>query len=497
MVRDAIPTHVEPAGNDVLSLSEAWYVGLLARRLLDMEGETLSSAKNKADAPERVSSSEDLLEKILACSNADGGFAWFEGMNSSVVVTAVMLERFAKLRNRGFEVPDVESAVKFLDNRQFGESVPYWCGGISDAVYVYIRSLYPEVPFEVNPVSETQKKRFKEFKKWAKDYLVPSKKDGRGLQGRILDKARRLLTVRYLLNSNSGLELVKAWGISFGRKAKLEKSMKADLESLMEYAVPHRDGGWYYPNAVMPWRGLMESEAYAHALLCDLLDASAADAPSGASPSASQIADGIRLWLMLQKETQKWDTSAEFVDAITSILDGSSAVLNTRVIVLSGTYIARFSKVKAAGNGFTVERRFYKDGVEIMPGDPVQVGDKILVKYLIWNGENRSFVKLTAGREASLQPVQQLSGHLGYGFIRPFGHRVVAWGFVPQGYRNVKANCTEYYFDSYPEENTELSEEFYVQQAGVFQAPVTVIESLYAPHYRANSAYREVLTVEP
>jgi len=502
MVRDAIPTHVEPSGNDVLSLSEAWYVGLLAERLLDLEGKTLSSANNKADATERVSPSDDMLEKIMACCNADGGFAWFEGMSSSVVITAVMLERFAKLRDRGFEVPDVYDSVQYLDSRQFGDPVPYWCGGISDAVYVYIRSMYPEVPFEVKAVSETQKKRFKEFKKWAKNYLTPSKKDGRGLQGRILEKARRLLTLRYLLDSEDGLELAKAWGVSIGRKAKLEKSMKADLASLMEYAVPHRDGGWYYPNAVMPWRGLMESEAYAHALLCDLLDASAANAPSASkkkadSPSAAQIADGIRLWLMLQKETQKWDSSAEFVDAITSILDGSEAVLNTSVLVLSGTYMARFSKVKASGNGFTVERKFYKDDAEILPGDPVKVGDKILVKYLIWNGENRSFVKLTAGREASLKPVQQLSGRIGYGFIRPFGRSGISWGFVPQGYRNVKASCTEFYFDSYPEEKTELSEEFYVQQTGVFQAPVTVIESLYAPHYRANSPYRQALTVEP
>ena len=117
-----------------------------------------------------------------------------------------------------------------------------------------------------------------------------------------------------------------------------------------------------------------------------------------------------------------------------------------------------------------------------------------MVTYKVWNGENRSFVKLTAGREASLQPVQQLSGHVGYGFIRPLRAGFV-WGFVPQGYRNVKAACTEYYFDSYPEEDTELTETFYVQQAGRFQAPVVEIESLYAPHYRANSAYRPALTV--
>ena len=473
MVRDAIPSHVAPKGKDVLSLSEAWYVQVLCHS-------------------ER--SEESLLPKILSCRNEDGGFGWFEGMHSSPVITAVLLERIAKLRDRGFEVPDVTSAVKYLDVNQFGSERPYWCGGISDAQYLHVRALYANVPFQVKPVSETDKKRFKTFTKWAKDYLTPGKKDGRGLEGQILNKSRRLLTLRNLLEREGGIALAQDWGVSLGTKAKLEKSMQADLLSLVEYAVAHPSGGYYYPNAVMPWRGLLESEAYAHALLCDLLAASVIPGSDRESPAA--IADGIRLWLMLQKETQHWDTEPAYIDAITSILDGSQAVLNTRVLALSGTYRAPFKDIKAAGNGFKLERKFYKEGsdVELKPGDPVAVGDKIVVTYKVWNGENRSFVKLTAGREASLQPVQQLSGHVGYGFIRPLRAGFV-WGFVPQGYRNVKAYATEYYFDSYPEENTELTETFYVQQAGRFQAPVVEIESLYAPHYRANSASRPALTV--
>lgn len=35
-----------------------------------------------------------------------------------------------------------------------------------------------------------------------------------------------------------------------------------------------------------------------------------------------------------------------------------------------------------------------------------------------------------------------------------------------------------------------MREEFFVTQAGSFSAPVVSIESLYAPHYRANDAAR-------
>ena len=502
MVKDAIPSHVEPRGNDVLSLSEAWYIRLMASQIPGQARDEAGQARDEAgQARDEADQDEELLEKILACCNGDGGFAWFEGMPSSAIITAVMLERFALLRDRGFDIPDMTETVKFLDRKQFGTSFPLWCGWVSDAQYMRVRALYPEVPFEVKPVSATDKKRLSQFKKDAKAYLTPSKKNGRGLEGQILAKARRLLTLRSLAASSEGHALAKAWGISI--KSRLEKSIQADVTSLLEYAVEHRDGGWYYPNVVMPYRGLLESEAYAHALLCQLLKA---DSPV--------IADGIRLWLMLQKETQHWDTEPAFIDAITAILDGSEAVLNTRVVVLSASYEAPFEAIQASGNGFTIERKFYREVVEervydnktgpndlvskwvpITPGEQVKVGDKISVEYAIWNAENRSFVKLTAGREASLRPVDQLSGYLGWGLLRPLrsGH---SWTFTPNGYRSVKASATEFYFDSYPEENTVLAEEFFVSQAGRFVAPVTVIESLYAPHYRANSPYRPALISE-
>ena len=247
MVRDAIPSHVEPAGNDVLSLSEAWYVRNLVSQLKAKEDVSPSRASALSFASEGDTSSvavKQLQERILACRNADGGFGWFEGMTSSPVITAVLLERFARLRARGFEVPDMTETVKYLDKNQFDTVKPFWYGWISDAQYVYVRSMYSEVPFTEKAVTAAQKKRFSQFAKDVKAYLVPSKKDGRGLQGQILAKARCLLTLRILLERDGGLALAKAWGISLGTSARLKASMKADMASLLEYAVQHRDGGW-------------------------------------------------------------------------------------------------------------------------------------------------------------------------------------------------------------------------------------------------------------
>ena len=472
---------------------------------------------------------------------------------------------------------DPAPSVLYLDNTQFlhGRAMPFWSGLLSWEQYMHVRSLYPEIGFDVS--SETAsgmmavKDNLKEFKTFASRYLTPSARDGRGLQGLILQKARRIATLLNLASSREGKALASAWGITFGTGAKLRKSLEADVLSLVEYAVSHPSGGWYYPDAVMPQRGLLENELYAHTILCDIFDdeyvrkvtpsaglptpSAGLPTPSAGLPTPSALADGIRLWIMLQKETQDWDTDPAFVDAVGVVLRGGDSVLGTRVVSLTKTYRSEISGIKAAGNGFSIERRFYReipatsatsgpevasgaassaslasggsvssaslaggetafgpavtDGTstassisgggrsaspdgrireEISEGAELAVGDKIIAEYRISSDENRSFVRLSAPREASFRPVDQLSRNYGWwlGIIRLDG----SFSITPQGYRNVKSDRTEYYFDVYPEDKTVIREEFFVTQEGTFKAPVVTIESLYAPHYRANDGFR-------
>ena len=579
MLLDALPGKVDPERKDVLSVTEAIYVRKVAASLgADVSGEC-------ADG--------ELMNMLASCRNADGGFGWFPGMKSSPALTAAVLERYSRLCRLGLAPGrseltagrseltaggfDPAPSVRYLDNTQFlhGRAMPFWSGLLSWEQYMHVRSLYPEIGFDVS--SETAsgmmavKENLKEFKTFASRYLTPSARDGRGLQGLILQKARRIATLLNLASSRDGKALASAWGITFGTGAKLRKSLEADVLSLVEYAVSHPSGGWYYPDAVMPQRGLLENELYAHTILCDIFDdeyvrtvapsaglptlSAGLPTPSAGLPTPSALADGIRLWIMLQKETQDWDTDPAFVDAVGVILRGGDSVLETRVVSLTKTYRSEISGIKAAGNGFSIERRFYReipatsaasgpeasgaaaspaslddggsvspaslaggetasgpavtDGTstasslsgggrsassagrireEISEGTVLAVGDKIIAEYRISSDENRSFVRLSAPREASFRPVDQLSRNYGWwqGVIRLDG----SFTFTPQGYRNVKSDRTEYYFDVYPEDKTVIREEFFVTQEGTFKAPVVTIESLYAPHYRANDGFR-------
>ena len=550
MLLESVPVRIEPKAKDVLSLSEAYYMGRLSSVIRAGESPVVTVPDKPGETGIAGWSDGKLLESILACQNSDGGFGWFEGFPSSPVITAVVLERFAMLRDRGLcpaaapadsadafdrtETPGVgqlSKAVSYLDSLRFGKEYPLWYGGISLSQYLYLRSMYPDVAFSVT----AGRKLMKEFASAVKDYLLP-KKD-RGLNDNILGKARRAAVLMSLSRPES-----KALALSFGLKRKdirkLASSADADMLSLMEYAVQHPSGGVCFPNAVLPFRGLLESEVYAHSLLCDLLEryseAAVSDGRHGAgkisgpvlSEKASGMADGIRLWLMLQKETQHWEADPAYLNAVTSVLDGSDAVKSALMAVMTKRYAESFDSIEAAGNEMSVERCWYRvvsgireadadslsmvrhaahgepaaqdrrpvkmgGGTWMIPladGDTLNVGDRIVAQYRIWSRENRSFVQMVSPYYASLRPVDQLSGRTG-GWFRPVmvsGTGASRAGITPCGYREVRSDRTVYWFDVCPEENVGFNEEFFVTQAGTFTSPAVSIECLYSPHYRAN-----------
>ncbi|MCQ2143441.1 MAG: hypothetical protein MJY56_05175 [Bacteroidales bacterium] len=466
MVLDAIPSRVDPSSDNVLSLSEALYV----RKIASLLGSGAVSGTKVSDS--------ELVSKILECRNADGGFAWFEEMPSSPIITAVLLERFHRMAGRGVLPAELEAvvddAVKYLDKSYFKERQrPWWCGWLYLEQYLYVRSEYASVPFS--------EKLTREFKKESKAFLFPKKSR---VTPSVYTKVRRASILARLMGEG-GKELAKSWGLGSYIDRKLENSLEADILSLSEYAVDHRNGGLYYPNMVSPYGGLLESQLHTHVALLDLLDL------TGELP---EVADGVRLWMLLLKETQQWDAEPCYIDAIASILEGSESLKATKVIVLRKTYEKPLEEITPAGNGMKIERTFSLVAANgkktaLKDGDPLKVGDKVVAEYRVWSQEYRSFVRINAPRPGCLAPVDQTSGRYGWRFspIRCFtGGALIS--VSPCGYRDSRFDRSEYWFDCFPEEKTTITEEFYVTQKGVFVLPAMEVESLYAPHYRANSA---------
>ena len=315
MLEEAIPRELETRSDNALDLSCA----LLSYELCRSLGSTPAFDR------------EDAVRRLLACRKEDGGFAWFPGMTPSCLVTAVVLERL-----RGLGIIDEASAIQWIDGKYFRHEESGWRWlGLTMEQYLYLRSLFADVPFG--------QKTDAAFRKAARGYLVPSK--SRGLNGRIFSKARRVLTLENLLASDESTALARRLGIRLGAAKKMRRSLDADVASLVQYAQIHGSGGVFFPNAVMPWRGLLESELYAHTLLCRLME----------RRGHGDIADGIRLWMMLQKETQHWESDPGYIDAVECVTEGQESILQTKVLALRAGYTKPFAEIVSAGNGISAE----------------------------------------------------------------------------------------------------------------------------------------------
>ena len=432
MVKDAIPGEIKPKGNNLLSICRA----IKAMHLLeDLPGELASSESGAGE--------EDLTARLESYRNADGGYAWFPGLNSSPILTATALECLGDM------LPEASRAVSYLDSSFIEGNLQYWQGGISLEQYLHVRAMFADVPLNVRAGSGMRKK--------VREYLVPVGE--RGLEGQILRKARRIETLRRLGGSDEGKALASELGISLFAGSRMSRSESKDMKSLSQYAVRHSSGGIYFPNAVTPWRGLLESELYAHNMLSRIFE--------GYDDS---ISDGIRLWTMIQKETQHWESDPAYLEAIQNVLEAPEEILAAEVLVLKGSSHKALDSIVADGNGFGISSSSPASG---------GTGDIVTVEYTIRNDENRSFVKLRLPYPAALTPVNSLSGPR-------------SWN----GYREVQSDAIEYWFDSYPEGTATIKEDFYITREGSFQCPVPIVECTYADHYRANEGSRPIFNAQ-
>lgn len=495
LIKSSIPVKSVVSGDDVVSISDALYVRMLSGCISGMK------------------EVDTLVEDILECQNADGGFGWFPGMKSSGQVTALLLERVAELRGRTHVkvIGDVSAgkALAYLDSLMLScrkDSAFACVSGISLAQYLYVRTMYPSVPLHHGTAGAADRKALSSLKRDTRKYLY-LRSGAEAFDGRLLDKARRASVSLALLDGEGAFG--KSLGLGVTRK--MARVMASDIASLVSYAVEYRDGGMYFPNAVMPFAGLLDSELYAHSLICDLLQDWSCRAGCGRIPPDRELAekavaaaDGTRLWMMLQKETQQWDGDPAYVRAMASVLDGSARILDTEIMIMSKRYEKPFGMIKAAGNGLAVTRRFFREtsGVEegtyarayaleeIHEGDTLSVGDKIVCRCTVWSRDNRSFVRLSVPHDASVRPVDQVSG-MG-GLLRVVAGHIPATAY----FRNVLSDKTEYYFDILPEETTVIEEEFFVTRPGSYLSPVAEAECVYAPHYRANDAFLPPVPVD-
>lgn len=404
-----------PRGDNVIEWIDALYVNQMRGCIHGTEAIDVTFARKA-------------VARLASAQNADGGFGWFPGNASSDMLTLMFLDKTYYMREvgklpRGTSVNIlIEKALGYVDKRIFEiTSAKKW--DWRDLTYLFAaRMEHPNFAMSA-PIQK--------------------------------------ILLEYLRRSKSGwqkIPVVEKAKLCFVLEATGENShLFAVMRSLRDYSVRNNTVGCYFPNAAMPYRGMLHTEIYAHSLLAVIF----------AEMGQMDIAKGIMKWLLLQKHNQQWESNMASADAIFALIKYNAPEMLFGAVYY--TYCAPMLDIKPSSNQMEVKRTYWRDGTQLSDGQMLRVGDRIEVRYEINNTENRSFVVMEASRPACFYPADERS----FGTYRFYCER--------------KASHTTYYFQVLPEEQTRLSEIFYVTQEGTFNSGLVQIESLYAPEYRAHT----------
>ena len=433
-VKESLPKADKPSSDNAIAWTNQLYINQMRNLVLQDDPADYESFRSQA------------FSRLKLLQNSDGALAWFAGMPSNTLLTLYFLEKIGQLRSVGAidldggEMDLIERALAYVDGRLVVQGSHKDFQPFSYIREFTIRSLWFDVP-----MSDGAKAVYKRF-------LDGTEEGWQNIS--ILEKSQ-------LCNM-----MLRADGTQYDDK-RFDKRIKLLRESLKDYAVENPTVGCYFPNAVMPFRGLMNNEIYAHAQLIETFG----------KLGEKKVVDGIAQWLLLQKHNQAWENTVATTDAVHALVASKAKDLKLGAVYY--TYTTKLDRVKASANELSVNRTFLRaeTGAPLHDGEALHVGDEIIAVYSIHNTENRSFVQMRAMRPACFYPRDERSYYTWYGY-----------------YREVKPSETNFYWELLPEENSSVQERFYVQQEGTFNSGLIEIECLYAKEYRGHTDAVNVVT---
>lgn len=467
-------------------VNEADRQTLRMSRLNELFDEKLMAAEH-----DRIVSGLKLLQM------SDGGFTWYLYPNcqSSLYTTETVLELIGELRHLGYLKDDdqinmmIKPAIAYFDKeylRVYKEHLKYNKNdhsGFSD--YVYVRTLYPEIPVTG------------ENEKMLKNCLKAMTKDWKGTS--LGNKAFYAIT----LNRNN-----------------YQKVAKDIVESIRQFALTKLETGMYWDNVQAGWRYL-DKVAVTSTIL---------EAMNEVDPRTAEI-DQVRKWILLMKQTNDWGSSSLAADAVYSLLstgskwlerngaptitiDGkpiefdkvdtylgycrkeipatSLATLNIERNGASPAWGAIYSQFKAEMSDIqevsiydlSIHKEFYAYNTDgsLRRVDNFKVGDKIQVRTVIKNAKDLDFVTVKDERGSCFEPVDKLSGYR-------YADRTYY-------YLEIKDSETNIFFTSLEKGTHVISYDVYVTAPGKYNVGIATAQCQYAPQITAHSA-GSIATVEP
>ena len=435
------------------------------------------------------------LEKLRLSRNSDGLWPWFPGGPSSDSISLYILIGFARLNAlTGTAYPDFfERAVRSLDSsvsenvkeRLKPKNLPFRVNGF-DIRWMYLHS------FKSVPEAKDKK-------------LVP-------------------LFVQHLREEWTDFNLSSHALASIALKRMGEEKLaKEILASIKERGVLSDELGMYWKLPYFFSCSVFAAPVSMQAVIIEAFREVTGDETS---------AEACCVWLLKQKQTQDWTTTAATADAIYALLLGGGTdllagdtlaevtlggakVTPEKVEAGTGMYSVRYTadaiRPEMGGITFTgagekgvswggvhwsyfedvlkvrahepkelrVEKKYYKkvkgaEGTRLTKIEgTLEPGDEIVARLEITSDRTYEFVHLSDERPASAEPMDVLSSY--------------RWQDGVGYYQSTKDTATHYYIDRLNKGVFVLETSYRVQQRGVFTGGLATIQCMYAPEFTAHS----------
>lgn len=457
-------------------------------------------------------SADIAIRKLAELQNENGGWCWYKGMYPSRGIAQYILYGFAQLQLVGqmeysSDIKTMQiQALKFIDEQlknEFESIKKYdtkWKDTksvtTSQLEFMYVRSFYRDIPIDHETRAAERFYTEVATKNWTK-----------------LDMYQRSIFIPVLIMN--------------GDKALADKIAK----SVREYSVTDKTMGMYWPNI----KGnvfLSMSAVSKHTFMMEAMKA------TGAS---DKDMDQMKKWLLKQKQTQVWESTHATMDAVNALLkygndwftteksDVNIKVGNKQVatdVAEIGTgyvkqswskdeitkgmstveidrtdtapaygalywqYYEDMDKVTKQSGSLNVSKELYKEvttttGKTLQPissGNPLSVGDKVVVRLTVRTDRDMEFVQLKDLRASCFEPVQSISG--------------VEWQNKVLYYKATKDASTNYYFDYLPKGAYVFEYSVYVNRAGEYSNGTATIQCLYAPEFVSHTQGERVQVKE-
>ena len=430
MVFEALETMNVPQYDNSPSLATAIYVNT-----------TLKKYKQQTDADSLISQAKT---KLTSLQNTDGSWSWFKGMEGNRLITIAVCEQLVLLHpstdtddllNKALNYLDQEEINIYKQRKQNQNKKANLSPDETTLHYLHLYTLLPDRTMQ------------KELKSICQEYMKALEKDSGSLS--IYGKANASL----LLNH-------------FNHK----KSACTFLQSVMEYSVYKSGMGRYFDThkAQYSWMDYRIPTQLAAMNAIETLHTTSINLKEKGE-SRSDIIKDMFLWLLRQKQVQKWDNPVNTIKIAEYAL-GRDNIANTS---LSDTTQYNASDLTEITNQLTISTHTSPTSTTAL-----SVGKQMTLHAHIRNELDMDFVRVKINHAACMEPTEQISGC-----------RVVDGHLVYVAHHD---SYTELFFEQMRKGDHDINLNFFITTPGTYSLGSSEVQCMYCTDFRATTPSQSI-----